>query len=85
MGIKHRAMMEAARRSLEERKSDTLGPLPPPCKNCGEPSKGTILVRGVGAMLLPVCSPLRCSFELAGDLSATTTYAPHPPGKYRGA
>lgn len=98
MGRKSREAMEQARRSLDARKDEALGPSAPPCDNpqCGgplgglfsaKPSKGTVLIRlpGGGSTIKNVCSPLRCAFDLAGDMSATATYAPHAPGRYRGA
>ncbi len=86
MGAKARAEMEAARRSLEARKVEAHGPAALPCDNpkCNPfgkaaLSKGTILIRlpNGGAVIKNVCSPLRCAWDLAGDLSATTSYAPH--------
>lgn len=85
MGAKARQAMEAARRSLEARKAEAFGPAAPPCAACGQPSKGTVLhhLPTGGAKLSNVCSPLRCAFEVAGDMSATASWAPHRPGSYR--
>jgi hypothetical protein len=96
MGAKARKAMEEARRSLEAKKAAHLGPTAPPCDNpeCGLglysplPSVGTIVIRllGGGQREWNVCgSPLRCAYDLAGDYLASTTYAPHPPGRYREA
>lgn len=90
MGAKSRLLMEQAKASLEARKAAVLGPAAPPCANAkcnpgGQPSRSTGTVR-IGAWPgkdVPVCSPLRCAFDVAGDLSAMASYAPHRPGQYR--
>lgn len=81
--------MEEARTGLERRYAEALGPKAPPCGaglSCRpfgdpEPSTGVVLVPGLGPV--PVCSPLRCGFTVAGSLLASATWTPHPPGKYR--
>lgn len=93
MGRKSREAMEAARRSLEARKTADLGPTAPPCANCGEPSTGTVFVPSRHsahtpgltdpAFMRPACSPLRCAATMAGDRYGSATWAPHPPNLYR--
>lgn len=94
MGAKSRAAMAEAAARLEARKAETLGPSAPPCDNprCNPfgkaaPSTGTVLIRlaGGGSVIKNACSPLRCAFDMAGDMSASATWAPHAPGRYRGA
>lgn len=94
MGAKSRATMAEAAARLEARKAETLGPSAPPCENpkCNPFGKagvstGTVLVRlpKGGSVLKNVCGPLRCAWDVAGDLSASASFAPHAPGRYRGA
>lgn len=82
MGAKSRAAMEEARRRLEERKAETLGPTAPPCDNpaCNPFGK----LPGGGSVAKKACSPLRCAWDLAGT-SLQPLWSPHPPGRYREA
>lgn len=76
--------MEQARASLEARKAQHLGPLPPKCRVCGKISSGEVYVgaRPMGA----VCDPLLCGITLVGEAYfSIASFAKWPPGRYRGA